>query len=511
MRGVNCRWVKARLSDPAVPYLLSHERLAIQSHLETCERCRRFEAMARRLSDVAPRLSPPARPPFADRSVVKAALEGRLPDPPGHQHPRFWVPILAGSAALAAVILVLATIRTPTPEQPIVEGRSVPARLAVNETRQIERTGDTAGDETARQQTKGDLGSVIFGDPGKPLILPAGDRLFGESGSKVTVEEISDVLVRVRFSHGRIVADVDASASQRQFIVEAPSLRVEVRGTQFSVSSHPRGEEVRVIEGTVLVEDRTAPGREYLLDTNERFATGEQRSEIASKDEIERDRQLMGIAPVIKPRRKSPVQKAKEAIAQKRLEDAQRHIERVRHGKKDERSKVPGLLARLARAYRQQEHFSLARKTYERLIGEYGESQAGLNAMVALAQLESDGIGDEASAIGHFEEYLKRAPDGYLAEDAWVGLVRAHAKVGRDAHIIDLVGRYLASRPAGSFRGEMMRRRADARAKRGDCAQAVAEYRAVIEQWPGSRQAGAAARGLKRCGAEVTRDTQEHR
>jgi hypothetical protein len=159
------------------------------------------------------------------------------------------------------------------------------------------------------------------------------------------------------------------------------------------------------------------------------------------------------------------------------------------------------LLISLARAYRRARLFGPAVEVYERLIARHGSTPEAANSLVALGQLELDSLGRPAAAAERFADHVRRAPDGYLAEAARVGRVRALHRLGGGAPCIEAADDYLQRHPGGPAAAEVLRLRGESRAGLGRCAEAAADFRTVLERWPGSRDAERAAEGLARCGA----------
>jgi tetratricopeptide (TPR) repeat protein len=250
---------------------------------------------------------------------------------------------------------------------------------------------------------------------------------------------------------------------------------------------------------------------------------GDEAPVVASRPELDADLEMMGRVPraeeapaaasTATPSGKEPAapvagavggdlaQLAREAIKDKRLAEAEQLIEQAKAASPGS-GEVPDLLSRLARGYRRVKQFRMAAEKYRALIFEYPQSNAGKNALVALAQMELGALGEPASALDHFGLYLEMAPGGMLAQEARIGRVRALARLGRNQEVIAAAGQYLGAGQSGVAAAELHRRRGDAKAATGNCQGAVKDYRTVIDKWPTSAEAKRAEQGLGKCGEE---------
>jgi TolA-binding protein len=190
---------------------------------------------------------------------------------------------------------------------------------------------------------------------------------------------------------------------------------------------------------------------------------------------------------------------ATRAIEERRFDDAARLVDEITRTNPGSAA-GPELLSKLARAYRRAKLFRPAADAYRRLIAEFPGTNAAVNGLVALAQIEQDALGDPTAALLHFEQYLSSRPSGFLAEAARAGRVRALSRLGRSQSVIGATGEYLASHPGGVSSAEMYRRRGDALARLGRCAEAKRDFSKVIDGWHGTAEAERAAAGLAACG-----------
>ncbi len=479
MTSGRCGWVRDRLSDPGAKYLLEHEKEEVHLHLESCGECRAFEEVVSRMTAVALRLEPAPASALEDRRIIHAAMEGRLP---GRSLKREfsirWV------VAAAAALLVGAALFAMWPsDSQMARPRPVPAVAA-------ERDGrDDASTPTVKSASIPEVSTaaeIVFDEKGVPLTLPAGDRIVGIPGTRMHIDVLTPSRVVLRLLHGKIVARVDGTDRSRTFTVMGRHLTAEVHGTVFSVESTPdTPDRVRVLEGVVKVVDRDLNPAGWMLHDRQEFTFAASSPVMAQKADLRTDARLAGLLPAMTPGEQ----------VQPRFPEAAEAA--------DGSVSPADRMARAARELRGQKRYGEAKAAYEALIAQFGSTTAGRNALVALAQLEFSTLRDPTAAERHFNAYLQADPDGWLADEAWIGLVRIYAENGQHGRVEETTRTYLRRQKEGTFAPEMIRRRGDALSAAGNCAAAVEYYRTVIDRWTLSREAGAAANGLAACGARV--------
>lgn len=104
----------------------------------------------------------------------------------------------------------------------------------------------------------GALFVLLRGDESEslPLLrasLPTGDRLVATAGARFEVESATEERRYVSVSRGAVLFDVEPLTREQRFEVVTDHLRVEVRGTVFSVETLEDRSVVRVYEGSVEV------------------------------------------------------------------------------------------------------------------------------------------------------------------------------------------------------------------------------------------------------------------
>lgn len=160
---------------------------------------------------------------------------------------------------------------------------------------------------------------------------------------------------------------------------------------------------------------------------------------------------------------------------------------------------IDGLVQR-AQRLRGEREYAQACYVYREIIDRFPGSTASANARVALGQIELGAMGRPTEAVGYFDAYLDRAPEGVLAEDARLGRVRAWVALGDRNEILAAGDEFLERHPVGHSVPEVLRIRGDTLRMTGDCTGAVSDYTSVLDGWPDSPHAEWARVGLDTCG-----------
>jgi len=319
-------------------------------------------------------------------------------------------------------------------------------------------------------------------------------------------------------------------------VVSTPAGEVEAKGTVFAVDVQPdRGARTRVIEGVVKVT-RSAAGRRaadsFLVRAGEAGQVDGDAvaAEPAAREAVEQDLCLIHGCPAPEPGplpgdgedeaaeaelasavEPSPPASSVSAGGRPRVETRpQPSATSAGPAPADPSPKEPEAdeewavqtLVTLALDQRKSGRYPVAAETYRALIERHPGSAAAASALVSLGQLELVELGRPGQALGRFDAYLARAPNGLLAEEARLGRVRARARMGGPAALIAAADDYLKAHLGGYAGAEVTRRRADARRQLGDCAGAIADYRQVQSLWPTSPENARAAKGLEACGEQ---------
>jgi len=487
-----CEHLRASLDDFRRGELNDEERFALQSHLDSCAGCRE---LVDKLDLMRRAVERSEMDPIQERRLLVAIGNRALPE----RRPLRWGLVLVPAAAAAAVIALVMT-GTTTPEPTATQAE--PARTATPGEQPVTASVYTSGLAGERQS----------------IAVAHGTNLWLDGEAAVHVESLSSRLARFRLARGRVVAEVGPRIPEARFVVATPHGEVEARGTLFSVEVDSERVRVRVVEG--LVEVRSDDdGASHLLGPGEEMALDDEIPVAAAEADLRRDVCLaLGCtsADRVGTDRSEPVpattsaagtasglaastEDAARAIAERRFDEAARLVDEIAR-KNPGAAAGPELLSKLARAYRRAKLFGPAADAYRRLDAEFPGTNAAINGLVALGQIEQGALGEPASAVAHFDSYLALQPTGFLAEAARAGRVRALGKLGRSGELVGAANEYLSRHPGGASAAEMHRRRGEALARTGRCAEAKEDFEKVISGWHGTAEADRAAAGLAACG-----------
>ncbi len=523
MKRLSCKKVEARLGDYFEGQISELDNDAITVHLAVCDRCRELSEI---WSGLGVAVREAELPPLSGAQEKQLVAARELPF--GLESP------VAGRAmplAVAAAVLLIGTGiglyfwpfgTVLEPVQGMAAYRAQPA------------------DDSAT------FNDYLFmpDRPGRRVIeVVPGTALWLGDDAAVTVELVTSREARFRLTRGYVLAEIGVLEPGYRFVVETPRGEVEARGTVFSVDVSSAGKaRVRVIEGLVEVRKTNTAGNIVLLSEGQERERDRAAPSMAASADIARDLAfLYGIDEkthcqgtcgpdvieredaVTKPTvahkssgttperafetavavsSKAPVDSRADAailaIREGRLAAAAELIqEEARTNPRSE--KTIEILVKLAQAHRRAKAFRDASDVYHQLIESYPGSRAAANSLVALGQMELSIMNRAEDALSHFTSYLSGSPAGVLAEEARAGRVRALSRLVRHREVIVAAAEYFWAHPRGSAAAEMLRRRADAHKREGDCKQAAQYYREVLRLWPNSKEARNAQAGLAGC------------
>lgn len=365
------------LIDKRAAGLSEGERLTLEEHLSACPSCvqtlRAMEQVTQLLRSAQPSLSDNARERALSRALGNAHEPRKLHTA---RLPGAWLqPVAIAAAALLVVVsgvylsrdtaqpvastLVKPTVQQPQPAQTVSKPAAEDAWVVAQNTEQR-----TFGH--ARVQ------------------LSAGTRLRFDAASST-----------LALADGKVDVDVDASVGKR-FIVQTELFRVEVLGTQFSVTR----DQVQVQHGKVRVVDLTGQLLAPALTAGEQYRYGQP--------------QAKAERPTVSAQ--ALLSRARAALGQAELSNARallREAKPLLRGKR-EQAEALTLEAECALLDRDKQ---TARKRYEQVAKRFAELPAGENAAFAAAQLAKS-ANDLAGARKLFTAYVARYPKGRFAREA---------------------------------------------------------------------------------------------
>jgi len=458
MTRTTCKHVEAAVAAHVNSELSEDERAAIAVHLDVCESCRELAEVWQALPEVTREATLEPLTDELEQRLLR--MEGGAPVDGPSTRSRPSAALLFALAA--AVVLALGiTIWLTLGSDPSNDEVGDPALVASTEA----RAGDPLVDDQGQNQLQPDAPDRRVLDIGPGIRIVVDDT----AGIGLDGPGENPLAERVALERGCALVEVEAGDDGVELFLETPSGVVVAREAVFSVEvAASETAWIEVVEGLVYALD--SDGEEI----HARLSAGEH----ASLDDLR-----SGTTPVT-----TGEDGADPNVAKLELQPGPVELEPTL----DE-------LLKQARAHRKARDFARATASYERLITSYPGSAAARTSLVALGQMELGSMGRAGSALSHFEAYLDAAPGGALAEEARAGKVRALARLSRTRGLIRAVSDYLRAHPGGRATSEMLRRRADAHRRLGSCAEAIRDYRRVVDRWPGSTEAELAAKGLDAC------------
>jgi FecR protein/Putative zinc-finger len=258
MTAWRCRDVEAKLVDSLDGRLDSAASVRLHAHIESCAACRERAALWRGLTP-ALRAQEPAPPtPMATRRMqieIERQLAGWSVASPRRRWRWIWAPAMLSAAGALAIALLWA--RRPAP--PPAAGYATVARSS---------GAVTLGARPLEPSMPVPIGETLALAPGAQteLAMDRGTvvRVTGPAHLALTG---SARAVTLRLDDGTVTAAVAHRLPGETFAVATPDLRVEVRGTRFSVGKTASGSDVQVQEGQVMV--RFADGRSQLVSAGQ--------------------------------------------------------------------------------------------------------------------------------------------------------------------------------------------------------------------------------------------------
>jgi hypothetical protein len=427
----------------------------------------------------------PPMPPLVERRFIIAAVEGRAPSA-SKRHLR-WQPRLAFAMSLSSAV-VLSTVLLWLSLSPTTKESATQAQMA-----------------SIELPTEVDHAEPTLLSDGRSMVpVNSNTVIWLSQDAHIEWVKNSQTHVVVRVLEGRALVEIEGAPRGYRFAFETRDGQAEAKGTVYSVTVPKQGKCVaRVLRGVVEVTGIAAQGEappSYLLREGEEGRLGEGSPSAASFEDLELDRCLLArckkaspelpqsalTPPPLPAQRSHPTARGQKA-AQSGRRGADEEVEAPQPSSPPigKESDADALLA-LAREQRRAGLFPMAAGTYQRLIDERHSSDTAKGALVSLAQLELVELDDPVSALSHFRQYLNLSPGGYLTEEALLGVVKTLTELGRNENVVTAATSYLSAYPGGYGAAEVLRLRAEARSRLGQCDSAKADLERLRALWPGS-------------------------
>jgi anti-sigma factor RsiW len=440
---LRCADVEARFVDVVDARLDPADSVRFHSHIEGCPSCRERAALWRGLMP-ALRDAVPAGPDAMATRRMQIEIERRLgkqtESAPARSWRAWWIPA-AGLAAAAAVV-VLGLRVGQAPPAPLV------GYAAFTTVQGTVRLADRPSNVAARVPVGAPI--VLSADARAELALDGGARLRIEGPARLRLDG-SARDVAIRLADGKLTAEVAHRRSDETFAVITTEMRVEVRGTRFSVVAGTAGSRVEVSEGQVAVA--LAGGRTTLVSAGESLDSTAAAVEppptetptVPTTDCGEIARSCLTTTRAVRA-----------SMRGGDLERALRMVADARRAARDTDASCGGgaracedeLRYLHAEALNQAGRLVEAVAAYHALDRKGAPSAMRQNALYAAAQIEKR-QGQLIAAAADFERALAAAPRGALHEEALVGAMESAHAGGDAARARALATRYLDEFPRG--------------------------------------------------------------
>jgi hypothetical protein len=279
----------------------------------------------------------------------------------------------------------------------------------------------------ARAPERGDV--VVTAEKGTSLTLPDGSRLGLAASTELHVLDAGPTGVRLEVDRGVLDCDVVPQAGRR-FVVEAPGVKVEVKGTHFTVEVSGVDADtvtVRVDHGRVEVK---APSSGDILAT---LGAGQTWSQHRGASEVPHVEPATSSASETEPASPMAAPSARVAVP---VEDARSLFERANS------ERIAGRAADAA-------------ADYERMRARYpGDPRAGLAAFEA-ARIRLETLNDPRRALDDLAFASANDRGGFAGEDAEALRVNALDRLGESSACAMARDAFLRAHPGSAHTREV--------------------------------------------------------
>jgi len=463
---MKCAEAEALFVDAGDERLELSQEVRLAGHLDGCTGCRERAATWRRLVPGMRGFAPEAPDAMRIRRM-QIEIERRLaPAARGARGPREqWVRWSAALVLASAAALAVVWVRRPAEKQnsPVASGYGVVAgvdgELTVEGRRIAAETHLSADSHLALAAGHADL----------KLGRSAHVRLSGPARLGL---EGTPTAIAVRLGSGQVDAEVAHRDPGETFAVVTSELRVEVRGTHFSVGAAPGKSWVRVDEGRVEVT--LASGEHRFVSTGETLASSPpeeapppatEASEAGAPSEApspEPEEAAASSSPRCSEMRRlcestalavrESMRAGNQARALRQLGAVAGKLRAAHASPACGRVGVSACQDELgylrAEALRGAGRRDAAIAAYRRLGGRAQPAAMRQNAFYAAAELEAR-RGHSARARADYQRALAAAPRGALAGESMLGAMDSAEALGDHAAAASLARRYLGGFPGG--------------------------------------------------------------
>jgi FecR protein len=467
---MNCAEAEARLIDAADGRLDLPLQMRLAGHLDGCAACRERAATWGRLVPGMRALAPEIPDAMRVRRM-QIEIERQLAPPvPVAGGARWrWLRWPAVLSMAGAAVLALLWIRHPAPPR-----SGGPARYGVITRVEGQLTSEGRALTPASPLVEGSR--LALGGPGRVELALGRDSRLRFAGPAQVVLGGTARAIALRLEEGTVEAEVAHRSEGETFAVVTRDLRVEVRGTRFSVGTHPSGSStgswVRVDEGRVEVA--LSDGHHQFVSAGETLAwppppppmlpqvPSSSSASAALATPPASEPLPRGLAASCAEARRGCEATARAARDNMRAGDHQQALRLLSATARDRHAGHVGVacggasvaacedeLGYLrAEALRGAGRTDAAIHAYQRLDRRTAPPAMRQNALYAAAELEARS-GHAARARADYERALAAAPRGALGAEALLGAAESARAAGDAAGAVSLARRYLQEFPGG--------------------------------------------------------------
>ena len=404
--ALTCRAAAQISLDSLGGHAAEVDRLKLEGHLATCERCRDEHASSLGLLHGLAEMGPETLPASAEHEVRRALAAWKPSSRPPMRRNLWRARVLSGVAVAAASIACIVIWRGPA-------------------------------HQTAYQITAGDV--VAFPVRGADGVRDRNVDLRSESGGRVRIAEATvdlgptTLLIWNQESRvadlrrGRVTVDVEHKDGQ-YLAVRTPRFTVEVIGTRFTVDAAGVRTErgvVHVIRPDGSLAARVAAGEEWSLP-QEKAATADIPEKTTGLESIATPAAPRGASVATEPVRRAAsvpgagLAGARRALARGDTQAARRMAEALFHQGRDVAVEARTIFAE---SFLAEGRYADAVEGYRIVARDFPSSPQAEISQFAIAQLEAE-HGSRGQARAALQAYLAVYPHGRFAKEATARLSR---------------------------------------------------------------------------------------
>ena len=457
--------------------LKDEEKRLVESHVDDCISCRFEKDLYRTLAYGSGLDSPVEQSDSAHReAVVRSAVDGYLKEKhtgvegAARKALHFrWA--LATVSAAALVILSAAAYFS------IFKGV-----LEEEETYRSELVSTAASGEVSAGGKAVSAGSIL--EEGSRIRVGHGFFSFSDGKiftihvrkhSVLTIGAVKDGKRSLTLEAGYIVAEVAGEAGKPCLEIRVGDALLYDRGTIFAVEKSGGGMFVRVIEGVVLVREKT--GEEFTVEKGKKLLLGYPRGGLADLTEDERKEILRIIGRVL------PAGELKRTVDVQEEERGSGRAEPVpatgvpdaKAGPSEKpavpKKKVgdalgvkkpgPSDLLKIARQKRNQKDWNGAISTYHELLNNFTSSGEAEISAISLAEIYLEHKGNPGKALKYYKKYRTENPGGPLVKQASYGIIQCYRKMGNVEKEVEEIDNFINKFPGDIYTNKFKERLED--------------------------------------------------